>query len=75
LTGTVTVRDLLANSAIERVTVLGGGPAEPGQAVVTRDFVRPQWMDGVLTLVTTPAAGGRLAPFEVPNPTPCCADH
>ena len=55
---------------------LPGRPeADPAQLVDTRDFVRPHWIDGVLTLVTMPAAGDRLAPFEVPNPTPCCADH
>lgn len=76
LTGTVTIAELLDASAIERVTVLGGGVAEPDQQVLTRDFVRPQWMDGLLTLVTSPAPGGRLAPFEVPDPTPCCGgDH
>jgi hypothetical protein len=75
LTGTVTVADLLARSAIDRVTVLGAGPAEPSLEVVTRDFVRPQWTDGLLILVATPAPGGRLAPFEVPNPTPCCGTH
>jgi hypothetical protein len=77
LVGTVTVADLLAKSAIERITVLGspGRAPAPDTLVDTRDFVRPQWMDQRLTLVATPAAGGRIAPFEVPNPTPCCANH
>ncbi|WP_163506359.1 hypothetical protein [Fodinicola acaciae] len=75
LTGTLTVADLLEKSAIDQVRVIGGAPATPETLVDTRDFVRPLWMDGVLTLVCTPAAGGRIAPFEVPNPTPCCADH
>ena len=76
LTGVRTVGQLAELSGIERVRVLGS--AEPPSAdteVDTRDHVRPQWMDGVLTLVTTPCAGGRIAPFEVPSPTPCCADH
>ena len=73
LTGVLPVAELLAHSAIERVLVLGGTPVpEPTALVDTRDFVRPQWMDGVLTLVATPAPGGRIAPFEVPHPTPCC---
>jgi hypothetical protein len=72
LVGTVTVADLLAQSAIDRVTVLGGGAPDPATEIVTRDFVRPQWMDGALTLVVTAAPRGRLAPFEFPNPTPCC---
>ncbi|MGN9910978.1 hypothetical protein ACTMTJ_25810 [Phytohabitans sp. LJ34] len=72
LTGTVTVADLLAKSAISRVRVLGGPDPDPATEVVTRDFVRPEWTEGELTLVTSPAPGGRLAPFEFPNPTPCC---
>ncbi|MCW6007721.1 hypothetical protein K1W54_24695 [Micromonospora sp. CPCC 205371] len=75
LLGTVTVAEVLAHTAIGRVTVLGGGSAEPDRLLVTRDFVRPQWTDGVLALVTMPAIDGQLVPFEVPDPTPCCADH
>jgi len=76
LTGALTVAELLACSAIERVLVLGvTGEPQPGTLIDTRDFVRPQWMNGRLTLVCTPAARGRIAPFEVPNPTPCCANH
>jgi MFS family permease len=64
-------------SAIERVRVLGAERPEPAPEtlVETRGFVRPQWLDGRLTLVTTPVGGGLVAPFEVPKPTPCCADH
>lgn len=76
LTGTLAVADLLACSAIDRVTVLGAaGPPDPGTPLVTRDHVRPQWQDGELVLTAMPAAGGALVPFEVPEPTPCCADH
>ncbi|MEV5341992.1 hypothetical protein AB0K93_26425 [Streptomyces sp. NPDC052676] len=76
LTGTLTVAELLARSAIDRVTVLGGpGEPDPRTPVVTRDHVRPQWQRGELVLTAMPAAGGRLTPFEVPDPTPCCADH
>ncbi|MFD1938194.1 MULTISPECIES: hypothetical protein [Nonomuraea] len=75
LTGTLTVGEVTAVSAIQRVTLLGGPPPEPGTELETRDFVRPLWQDGLLTLVTVPVAGGRVAPFEVPDPTPCCADH
>lgn len=76
LTGTVTVARLLAVSAVDRVAVLGApdGPG-PERPVVTRDHVRPEWRDGELVLTTMPAAGGTLVPFEVPDPTPCCADH
>ncbi|MGW2548820.1 hypothetical protein [Streptomyces sp. NPDC001635] len=79
LTGTVTVADVLALTSVERVTVLGtpsgGQGPEPALPVQTRDHVRPEWREGALTLVLVPAAGGTLAPFEVPNPTPCCATH
>ncbi|MGW7542413.1 hypothetical protein ACWGKQ_15040 [Streptomyces sp. NPDC054770] len=77
LTGTVTVADLLDRTAVEHLVVLGAPAAglPPATEVLTQDHVRPEWRAGVLTLVLVPAAGGRMAPFEVPNPTPCCADH
>ena len=80
LTGTVTVAGLLGLSAVQQVVVVGAprgredGP-DPATPVLTRDHVRPEWRDGRLTLALVPAVGGTLAPFEVPNPTPCCADH
>ncbi|MFD7456913.1 MULTISPECIES: hypothetical protein [unclassified Streptomyces] len=76
LTGTLTVGELLSRSAIDAVTVLGAaGTPDPATPLVTRDHVRPQWLQGRLVLTAMPAAGGRLTPFEVPDPTPCCADH
>ncbi|MHB9860256.1 hypothetical protein [Streptomyces sp. YIM S03343] len=82
LTGTVTVVELLGLSAVERIVVVGTpndgtdtGGADPATHVLTRDHVRPEWRDGRLTLALVPAVGGTLAPFEVPDPTPCCADH
>ncbi|MFI7390955.1 hypothetical protein [Streptomyces tendae] len=76
LTGTLTLAELLARSAIDRVTVLGtpDRPA-PDTRLVTRDHVRPHWQDGHLVLAAMPAVGGTLVPFEDPDPTPCCADH
>ncbi|WDV49455.1 hypothetical protein PV963_03165 [Streptomyces coeruleorubidus] len=80
LTGIVTVTDVLGLTAIDRITVVGqpstdGQGPDPATPVLTRDHVRPEWRDGQLTLALVPAPGGALAPFEVPNPTPCCADH
>lgn len=75
LVATMTVEEILAGSAIDRIEVLMGTEPEPGQQVVTRDFVRPTWQDGTLVLLTMPAAKGMLVPYEVPDPTPCCADH
>ncbi|MEV6306406.1 hypothetical protein AB0M02_43850 [Actinoplanes sp. NPDC051861] len=75
LTGELTVSEILQRSSIARVDVLGSGPASPGTIVETGDFVRPQFQAGELVLVTTPAAGDRLVPFERRDPTPCCADH
>ena len=75
LTGTVTVREILDDSIIDRVTVLMGGDPTPDVRVETRDHVRPEWQNGRLTLLTMPAGNGLLAPYEVPDPTPCCSDH
>ncbi len=73
LVGIVTVRELLAGSAIDRIQIIGGAcEVVDTQLIDTRNFVRPQWLSGKLTLMATPAPGGRIAPFEVPNPTPCC---
>ena len=73
LTGTLTVTDVLARSAIDRVTVLGTPDPPPVDIrLVTHGHVRPRWTtDGELVLPTLPAAGGRLVPFEQPDPTPC----
>ncbi len=75
LVGTLTVAEVLARSAIDRVEVLGGAPAAPSTVLDTQDYVRPQWQDGELVLTVMPAAGGRLVPFETRHPTPCCAAH
>ncbi|MEV6250971.1 hypothetical protein AB0M38_33095 [Streptomyces sp. NPDC051742] len=77
LTGTLTVTDVLSRSAIDRVTVLGSpDPPPPGTRLVTNGHVRPQLtVEGELVLAAMPAAGGVLVPFEMPDPTPCCADH
>ena len=72
LTGTRRVAEVLAETAIEEVVVMGGGVAS---VLHTRDFVRPEYENGRLVLLTQPARGGGVVPFEVPNPTPCCADH
>ncbi|MFJ2904022.1 MULTISPECIES: hypothetical protein [unclassified Streptomyces] len=76
LTGTVTLAELLSRSAITRVTVLGT-PTQPAPhtRLLTRDHVRPHWHHDELVLTTMPAPADTLIPFEVPNPTPCCADH
>jgi hypothetical protein len=76
LTGTLTVGRLLALSAVDAVTVLGEpGAPEADTPFDTRNHVRPERRDGRLLLRAAWSAGGVLAPFEVPNPTPCCADH
>lgn len=76
LTGVLTVARLLEVSAVDQVAVLGspGGAAREAK-LVTRDHVRPEWREGRLVLAAMPAVGGTLVPFEVPDPTPCCADH
>ncbi|MDH2429012.1 hypothetical protein [Sphaerisporangium sp. TRM90804] len=76
LVGTLSVAEVLARSAVERVVVLAhADEPRPGTPLATGDHVRPQWREGRIVLLTMPAAGGRLMPAEVPNPTPCCVDH
>ncbi|WP_408057168.1 hypothetical protein [Streptomyces bobili] len=76
LRGTMTVEEVLSVSAIDRVTVLGSaGQPRLDSPLVTCGHVRPQWQGGELVLAAMPAVGGTLVPFEVPEPTPCCADH
>ena len=75
LVGPLTVQELLDRSAVDRVRVLTAGDAAPDDLVVTRGHVRPAWADGELVLLTQPAVGGTLVPFESPSPTPCCVDH
>ncbi|MEV0469763.1 hypothetical protein [Streptomyces prunicolor] len=77
LTGTVTVADLLESTAIDQLTVVGAPltTTDPTTPILTQDHVRPEWREGRLVLALVPAVGNTLAPFEVPNPTPCCADH
>jgi hypothetical protein len=75
LVGTLTAQELLDRSAVDRVRVLASGDASPDVRVRTRDHVRPFWAEGELVLLTQPAAGGTLVPFESPSPTACCVDH
>ena len=75
LVGTLSVADVLALSAIDRIEILGGEVPDPDALVETNDFVRPQYRAGQLVLTAMPAAGDRLVPFESRTPTPCCAAH
>jgi hypothetical protein len=63
------------HNAIDEVRVLAGGVLPPAAVLATRDFCRPVYEAGALVLHALPAGPGRVAPFEVPNPTPCCAAH
>ena len=69
------VAELVDRTAVDRLEVLAGGAAGPDDVLVPRGFVRPRWSQGSLVLHVQPGAGGVLVPFEVPDPTPCCADH
>ncbi|MEU6140848.1 hypothetical protein ABZ848_10860 [Streptomyces sp. NPDC047081] len=76
LTGTVALSEVLGLTAVDEVVVVGRSSVPDHETpVLTRDHVRPEWRAGRLTLALVPAVGETLAPFEVPNPTPCCADH
>jgi hypothetical protein len=75
LVGSIPVGSVVEISAIDRVEVLGGESFSDTETLETQDFVRPQFRDGELVLTIVPAVGGVMRPFEVPNPTPCCANH
>ncbi|MFF3613210.1 hypothetical protein [Streptomyces sp. NPDC002580] len=76
VTGVMTVARLLDVSGVDRITVLGSSEdPSPQKELITRGHVRPEFRDGRLVLAAMPAVGGTLVPFEVPDPTPCCADH
>ncbi|MCO5997326.1 hypothetical protein [Actinoallomurus rhizosphaericola] len=75
VTGSLNVGEVLAASAIDEVVVLGGGPPGPADRFDARGHVRPEWRSGRLTLAAMPGGGDVLVPFEVADPTPCCADH
>jgi hypothetical protein len=76
LTGTLTVGALLAGSAIDRVQLLaGGGAPESTPWCTPGTMCGPNGATGLMTLLAMPAGESALAPFEVPDPTPCCADH
>ena len=75
LTGAVTVGEVLARSAVDRVVDLTGTDIDADVTVRTRDFVRPRHVGRRLELTVQPARGGMVVPFEDPDPTPCCAVH
>jgi hypothetical protein len=75
LVGDVPVDDVPGMCAIEEVVGIAGTPTA-GATLITREFVRPELQDGRLILEVRPIGPhGAVAPFEVPNPTPCCAAH
>ena len=75
LVGDMAAEDVASLSAIDRLVGLAGTPTS-GVRLATRDFVRPEFVDGELILRVRPYdADDVVAPFEVPHPTPCCALH
>jgi len=75
LPATVAVEDVVRLTAIERVLGVAGTPTA-GRVLHTRGYVRPHLLEGELVLHVRPyGADTQLAPFEVPEPTPCCAAH
>ncbi|BEP13802.1 hypothetical protein acdb102_21130 [Acidothermaceae bacterium B102] len=73
--GSLPVGEVLAATPIGRLEVLGGGTAALTDILHSRGFVRPLWRSGELVLPVLPSGPGAVAPFEVPNPTPCCGEH
>ena len=64
LRGSLPVRDVVALSAIDRVVGVGCTVTDD-TLLDTRDYVRPVYADGLLTLHVTPAAGDSVVPLEV----------
>ncbi len=64
LRGALPVRDLVALSAIDRVVGIGCTVTDD-TVVDTRNYIRPVYTDGLLTLHVTPAAAGSVVPLEV----------
>lgn len=75
LTGVVEVDDVLTDSAIDDIELLGDSTVFPGTRLRTQEFVRPRFVDGRLVLVVRPFSDGEVVPFEVEHPTRCCAHH
>lgn len=72
--GAVKVADVVSSTAIEAIESSHGRYA--GDAVLlTRGFLRPVYRDGRLVVLAGHDDPMRLVPWEVPNPTVCCADH
>ena len=70
LRGSMPVRELVSLSAIDRV--VGVGCTVTDDTVVdTRDYLRPVYADGLLTLHITPAAAGSVVPLEVEGAHVC----
>jgi hypothetical protein len=74
LRGRLSVDEILAESAVRRVEDLSGA-IDQVTLVETRDHVRPQYLMGALTLLTTPRSDGCVQPFESPTPHECCGEH
>lgn len=71
----VSVDDVPELCAVERVVGIAGTPVD-GRLLHTRGWVRPEREDGRLVLHVRPfGPAGDVAPFEVRDPTPCCAAH
>lgn len=75
LTGTLSVGEVLAGSAIERVELVTGEAVGTADPLVTRDFVRPVWDQGQLLLLVDRAVGGVVVPYEPRHQIACCRDH
>ncbi len=73
VSGRVTVADLLARTAIDRVAA-SGAPVSCSDVVETGGHLRPCFEAGRLALRVGPAASGMLVPTETAVRHECCAD-
>lgn len=73
--GPLTVAELTSRTAIAAVVDLAGRPLPDGEVVQTFGYARPAYTQGRLALMVGPYSGGQHVPFELENPTRCCAFH
>jgi hypothetical protein len=75
LVGVLAAEQVAVLSAVTRLVGIADTPTSD-VALDTRDFVRPEFLDGDLVLRVRPfGPDGNVAPFEVRDPTPCCPSH
>jgi hypothetical protein len=75
VTGALTVRELVARTAVDEVVGLAGTVVGPDDVVDTRGWLRPRWNAGRLELLVERGPRAVLLPFEQQHQIACCSSH